>query len=112
MLKPISIVLLCLSAFLVLCAADGSGIIGESGNTVVAEVDGVKITLADFERSQPLALFQAKNSYYEAEKKAVDAYMDDYLLERQAKKENLSVSALLELHVNSQIAKDPSDESL
>jgi protein-disulfide isomerase len=112
MLKPVFTVLLCLSAFLVLCAADGTGIVGQSGDTVVAEVDGMKITLADFERSHPLALFQAKNSYYEAEKKAIEASLDDYLLERQAKTENLSVPALLDLHVNSQIAKDPSDESL
>jgi protein-disulfide isomerase len=112
MLKPIFILLLCLSGSLVLRAADVTSIVGQSGSTVVAEVDGVKITLADFERSHPLALFQAENSYYEAEKKAIDAYMDDYLLERQAKTENLSVQALLELHVNGQIAKDPSDEAL
>jgi len=112
MLKVNFVVLLCLSFVPALYAADETGVIGQPGNTVVAVVDGTKITLSDFERNRPLALFQAKNTYYESEKKAIDAYMDDYLLDRQAKKENLSVPALLELHVNSQIAADPSEESL
>jgi protein-disulfide isomerase len=57
-------------------------------------------------------LFQARNSFFEAEKKAVDEYIEDYLLERQAQKENLTVDKLLELHVNSTIAKDPDDAAL
>jgi len=91
---------------------------GESGAPspdqagVVAVVDGTPITLGEFERQRPLALFQAKNTFYEAEKKAVDTYLDDYILERQARKENVSVPRLLELHVNATIAKDPTDESL
>jgi len=110
--KSVCVVLFCLSAMSALNAADDRDIASQSGSTVVAVVDGTKITLADFERSRPQALFQARNTYADAEKKAIDAYMDDYLLERQAKKENVSVAQLLELHVNSKIAKDPSDEAL
>jgi len=82
------------------------------GNTVLLEVDGTKLTLSDFDRKRPTALFQARNAFYEAEKKAVDQYVDDYLLERQAQKENLTVAQLLERHVNSTIAKDPPEEAL
>ncbi len=42
------------------------------GNTVLLEVDGTKLTLSDFDRKRPTALFQARNAFYEAEKKAVE----------------------------------------
>jgi hypothetical protein len=38
--------------------------------------------------------------------------VEEYLLERQAKKENVTVAELLQRHVNSTIAKDPSDDAL
>lgn len=82
------------------------------GNPVLLEVDGTKLTLSDFDHKRPTALFQARNAFYEAEKKAVDQYIDDYLLERQAQKENLTVAQLLDQHVNSTIAKDPPEEAL
>src|SRR5258707_338458 len=56
------------------------------GNTVIAEVDGVKLTFADFEKKRPGALFQAQNDFYIAERKAVEAFIEDHLLEQQAKK--------------------------
>ena len=70
---------------------------GQDGNTVVAEIDGTRITLAQFESKRPSALFQARNSFFDAEKKAVEEYIDDLLLER---------------HVNGTIAKDPDDAVL
>ncbi len=90
----------------------GTDNINQSGNTVVAEVDGTKLTLADFERKRPEALFQARNAFYEAAKKAVEEFIDGYLLERRAQKENLTVAQLLERYVNSTIAKDPDDTAL
>ena len=86
--------------------------LGQDGNTVVAEIDGTRLTLAQFESKRPSALFQARNSFFDAEKKAVEEYIDDFLLERQAQKENLTVAQLLERHVNSTIAKDPDDAAL
>jgi protein-disulfide isomerase len=80
--------------------------------SVIAEVDGARITLGDFEAKRPEALFQAKNAYYEAEKKAIDGFIDDYLLQRQAEKENVTVEELLKRHVNNAIAKDPDDGAL
>ena len=79
---------------------------------VIAEVDGVKLTRADLERKNPARLFQARNAYYEAERKAIDEFIDEYLLERQAKKEGVSIAELLERHVNSKIAGDPSEDAL
>ena len=85
---------------------------GQDANTVVAEIDGMRITLAQFESKRPSALFQARNSFFDAGKKAVEEYIDDLLLERQAQKENVTVAQLLERHVNGTIAKDPDDTVL
>lgn len=98
------------AAVSLLCAAsDGAG---ASGPIVVAEVNGVKLTLADLEKSSAAALFQARSTYYDLERKVVQAYIDDYLLQQQAKKEGLTVSELLDRHVNAAIAKAPSEEAL
>ena len=83
-----------------------------SGNSTIAEVDGKKISLAEFEHHRPEALFQARNAFYEAEKKAVDEFIDSYLLERRALKENVTVAELMERHVISTLAKDPDDTAL
>jgi protein-disulfide isomerase len=83
-----------------------------SSGTVVAEVDGTKFTLADLERRHPASLFQARNTFYQAERKAIEDFIDDYLLERQAQKENVTVSQLLDRHVISALPKDPPDEAL
>ena len=82
------------------------------GDTVLVEIDGTKLTLTDFERKRPSGLFNARNSFYEAERKAVEEFVDDYLLERQAQREHVSVKELIELHVNGALPKDPSDEAL
>jgi protein-disulfide isomerase len=85
---------------------------GANAGTTVLEIDGTKITLEDIESKHPSALFQARNALYEAQKKVVDEFVNEYLLERQAKKENVTVAELLQRHVNNTLAKDPSDESL
>ena len=92
-------------------AADNIGGFSAS-SAVVVEIDGTKVTRGDFERKRPAALFQAQNSFYEAERKALEEFVDDYLLERQAQKENVTVAQLLEHHVKSTIGHDPADESL
>jgi protein-disulfide isomerase len=84
----------------------------ENPNTVVVEINGVKVTLADLEQKRASALFQARTNYYEAERKVIEDVINEYLLDQQAKKEGLTVTQLLDKHVNSTIAKDPSDEAL
>lgn len=91
-------------------AADDSSPAG--GGTVVAEIDGTKLTLADVEHRRPNGLFQARNAFYDTTRKVVDEVVSDYVLEKQAKAENLTVEQLLERHVNSTIDKDPPEEAL
>ncbi|HME06743.1 MAG TPA: DsbA family protein [Bryobacteraceae bacterium] len=83
-----------------------------SPDAPLVAIDGNKLTLADLERMHPSALFHARNTFYEGQKKVVLSFVDDYLLQREAQKENLTVEQLLDRHVNSTIAKDPSEEAL
>lgn len=81
-------------------------------DAVIMEIDGARLTLADLERRRPDLLFAARNKFYQAERTALDQVIDEYLLEQQAKKENVTVAGLLERHVANTIAQDPSEESL
>ncbi len=91
-------------------AGDGAGAPPQS--TVAVEINGVNVTLAQFEHERPSALFQARNTFYEAEKKAVDDYVGQYLLEQQAQKEGVTVAELLDRHVNKTVGPDPDDSAL
>lgn len=82
------------------------------GGVALADVDGVKLTRAEFERRYTARLFQARNNYQEAERKALDDFIEQYLLERAAQKENLTIEKLMEKHVDSKVSADPSDEAL
>jgi len=97
----------------ILLAADTSGDNGPGkAAAIIAEIDGVKLTRAEFERKNASRLFQARNTYHEAERKAIEEFLDQYLLERQAEKEKITVDQLIERHVTSKLAGDPSDEAL
>jgi protein-disulfide isomerase len=99
------------SAAFLFGGSDDAGVTRTS-SPVVVEIDGTKFTLADFEQKRPTALFQARNTFYDAERKALEEFADQFLLDRQAKKENVTVDQLLERHVNSTILSDPSDDAL
>ncbi|MBV8865180.1 MAG: hypothetical protein JO210_07235 [Acidobacteriaceae bacterium] len=47
--------------------------------TILAQIDGTTITLGEFEQKRAENLFQAKNNHYQAERKALDEFIDDYL---------------------------------
>ena len=81
-------------------------------NTVLVEVNGAKLTLNDIEQKSGAALFQARTTYYETERKVIIDAVDQYLVDDQARKEGLTVPQLLDKHVNSTIAPDPSEEAL
>jgi protein-disulfide isomerase len=83
-----------------------------STGKVVVEIDGKKITDADLQSKYSGRLFQARSTYYQAERQAVDEYIEEYLLDRAAKAENITVEQLLERHVNNAIPKDPPEEML
>ena len=101
-----------LAAVYCLAAAGADGDTTPAANAVVIEVNGVSLTMADVEQRRPSALFQARTSYYEAQRKTIEEVADEVLLEQQARKEGLTVAQLLEKHVNSVLPKDPSDEAL
>jgi protein-disulfide isomerase len=83
-----------------------------SPNTVIAEVNGKKITLGEFEGRHADKLFQAQNTYYQAERKVLDEFIGQSLLEQQAQRENVSVEELLNRHVKSTLPPDPPEEAL
>lgn len=86
--------------------------LGLSGSTVIAEINGNKLTLEEFEKKRASALFQARNNYYKVERQALDQFIDEQLLEEQARRENVTVQQLWERHVLSTLPKDPSEETL
>ena len=89
-------------------AAPASG----PASAVLIEIDGKAFTAVDVQLKNPGAMFQARNALFEAERNAANEFVDEYLLERQAKKESLTVEQLLEKHAYSALAKPPSDEAL
>jgi protein-disulfide isomerase len=99
------------TTFCVSGAAQNAGAPSE-GTAVLVEGNGVKLTLNDLEQKRASAMFQAKTTYYETERKVIEDLVDQSILEQQASKEGLTVTQLLDLHVNSTIAKDPSDEAV
>jgi protein-disulfide isomerase len=114
-MKKLHAALLSLYMTVGLVAAADNGPSGDSGSstpTPIVEIDGIKLTLGDFEEKRPGGLFQARNNFYDAERKAVDEFVNDYLLQREAQKENITVAQLLERHVNSAGFKAPSEETL
>jgi protein-disulfide isomerase len=83
----------------------------EQGNTVVAEVDGVKLTTTDLDRQEGGKLLQARAQYYDVERRAVDDLIDQKLLEQQAAREHLTVDQLLQREVNAKVT-DPTDDQM
>jgi len=83
-----------------------------SNGKYAIEIGGTKLTLSDFEQRRPTALFQARNNFYEAEKKALEEFAEGYLLEQKAQKEGLTVAQLLDRHVNSTTAQEPDETAL
>jgi protein-disulfide isomerase len=85
--------------------------LGKDGN-VIAEVNGQKLVMSDLEQAEGGKLLQARSSYYDAQRKALDDLIDQSLLEQQAKKDNITVDKLIEREVTSKLPADPTDEQL
>jgi len=101
-----------LSSMLCLAFAESPKKLASDDTVVLVEIDGARITAAEFNQKKPGALFQAQSALYETQRKALDAFVDEYLLERQARKENVTTEELLKRHIESAIEKDPSEEVL
>lgn len=78
----------------------------------VAEVNGSVVTRSEFEAQNSTRLFQARNAYFEAERKALSEFIDERLLQEQARKENVTVAELFDKHVKKTLPPDPSDDAL
>jgi protein-disulfide isomerase len=112
-IKSLLICSLLSSAVSVFAAEAASSSPAADGSSVIVEVNGVKLTLADFENKKPGTFFQARNTYYDTLRKAMDDYITEILLEQQAQKENVTVDQLLDRHVNSTVpTATPSEEAL
>jgi len=94
--------------FIVLASTAGAG---QDASETVAEVNGQKVTRAELEKRKAAKLLQARYKYYLAERDALDALVEDKLLEMAAQRENASVDELLKRHVTSQV-KEPTEEQL
>ncbi|HEV3333866.1 MAG TPA: thioredoxin domain-containing protein [Bryobacteraceae bacterium] len=83
-----------------------------ANDSVVVVIDGAKLTQADLELKHSANLFQARNSFYDAERKVLDQYIEEYLLDRAAKKEGVTVEELIKRHTDGAAGADPSDDAL
>ena len=94
-------------------AQAASNTTNSSGNdSVVAVVNGAKVTQGDLEQKHSANLFQARNKYYEEERKVLDQYIDELIIQQAAQKEGLTPEELLKRHTESAGGVDPSDEAL
>jgi len=78
---------------------------------VVAEIAGKKLTLSELEHSMADKLFQARQQYYTAERAALEQWIDDQVLEAEAKRQNITVKELLDRNVKAKIT-DPTEDQL
>jgi protein-disulfide isomerase len=84
--------------------------VGQDDTNVVAEIAGHKITADELEQKEGGKLLQAKYKYYLAERDALEQYIDNQLLEMQAKKEGISLDELFKRHVAANIPEPTEDQ--
>jgi protein-disulfide isomerase len=88
-----------------------AGALAQSDSTVVAEVGGQKVTMAELEQEESQKLLAAHYTYYQAETKALEELIDKRLLEQKAKAEGLTYEQLINRDIRSQV-KDPSEDQM
>jgi protein-disulfide isomerase len=84
---------------------------GQDSANVVAEIGGHSITTDELMQKEAGKLLQARYKYYLAERDALEQFINDQLLEMQAKKESVSVDELLKKHVSATV-KEPTEDQL
>ena len=85
--------------------------VAQKDATVVAEVDGVKLTVTDLEREEAAKLLQARYQYYQAQSRALEDLIERKLLEQKATNENLTIDQLVDRDVKAQV-KDPTEDQM
>jgi protein-disulfide isomerase len=83
----------------------------QESSDIVCFLDGQKVTMADLLKEEGNKLLQAQYQTYLVQQKALDDLIDNRLLQIEAKRENITVEALLDRQVNSKV-KDPTEEQL
>jgi protein-disulfide isomerase len=83
----------------------------QDSTDVVAEIGGRQVTAGEIEQKEQSKLLQARYKYYVAEKDALEQYIDDQILELQAKKENITIDELLKRHVAINV-QEPTEDQL
>jgi protein-disulfide isomerase len=79
--------------------------------SAVAAIDGKSFTYADLDQKEGAKLLQARDQYYRAERQALDALIDDNLLQAEADRQKITVDELLKRNVEDKV-KDPTDDQL
>lgn len=85
--------------------------VSQDSSRVVAEIAGRKVTADELAEKEAQKLLQARYKYYIAERDALEEFIDNQLLEMQAKKESVSVDELLKRHVSPNVP-EPTEEQL
>jgi protein-disulfide isomerase len=85
--------------------------VGQDSSSVVAEIAGRKITAEELGEKEAGKLLQARYKYYLAQRDALEHFIEDQLLEMQAKKESVSVDELLKRHVSINV-QEPTEDQL
>jgi protein-disulfide isomerase len=83
---------------------------GQNDSGVIAEIGGQKITADELEQKQAGKLLQAKYKYYLAERDALEQFIDDQLLDMQAKKEGVTLDELFKRHVAIHVPEPTEDQ--
>ena len=84
--------------------------IGQNDSGVVAEIDGRKVTTEELEHKQAGKLLQARYKYYLTERDVLDQFIDDQLLELQAKKEGVTLDELFKRHIAINVPEPTEDQ--
>ena len=83
----------------------------DNSSDIVSFLNGEKITVGDLQKEEGNKLLQAQYQAYLAQQKALDELIDNRLLQMEAKRENITLEALLDREVNKKVA-DPTEEQL
>ena len=85
--------------------------VGQDSTNVIAEINGHPVTAGELEQKEASKLLQARYKFYVAQRDALQQYIDDEVLEIQAKKESLTVDELVKRHVSVNV-QEPTEDQL
>ena len=84
---------------------------GESGQEVVAVVDGVEISAAELEEEAKGQLQKIRAQIYQVKKRTLDGMIEEMLLEKAAKEKGVSAEAYVAENVDAKVTP-PTDEEI